>query len=101
MYNNATISKKANIYFDGNVSSRSIETADGEKKTLGIMLPGDYLFNTAAAEIMELLAGNCAVKLNGESTWNTYTAGQRFEVPANSSFDIKVSQALDYICHFA
>jgi len=101
MYKNATITKKANIYFDGKVSSRSIETAEGEKKTLGFMLPGDYLFNTAAAEIMEVLAGVCEVKIKGESTWNTYAAGQSFDVPANSAFDIKVSEPLDYICHFA
>lgn len=101
MYHNAKITKKANVYFDGKVSSRSIVTEAGESKTLGFMLPGHYLFNTAAAEIMEVLAGHCRVKIKGEHNWSDYQEGQSFHVPANSAFDIEVTQPLDYICHFA
>ena len=99
-FNNAEISKKANVYHDGRVSSRSIVTAEGESKTLGVMLPGSYVFNTAAAEIMELIQGHCRVWLAGDEPWHEYRAGQSFAVPANSSFDIEVLELLDYICHF-
>ncbi len=99
-YQNATITKKANVYFDGKVSSRNIIT-DGESKTLGFMLAGSYHFNTQAAEIMEVLAGSCEICLQGSTTWDTYIEGQSFNVPANSSFDIKITEYLDYICHFA
>lgn len=99
-YQNATVTKKANVYFDGKVSSRSI-IADGESKTLGFMLAGTYHFNIQAAEVMEVIAGSCEVCLAGSSTWNTYIEGQSFSVPAHSSFDIKVAEYLDYICHFA
>jgi purine/pyrimidine-nucleoside phosphorylase len=98
-FKNAEIKKKANIYDGGKVTSRSIVTADGEK-TLGIMMPGTYHFNTAAAEIMELLGGQCRVRLAGESHWQDYATGESFNVPANSSFDIEVTELLDYICHF-
>lgn len=99
-FKNAEIIKQANVYHQGKVTSRSIVTAQGEKKTLGVMLPGSYNFNTGAAEIMELLQGRCRVKLSGQSAWQDYRGGERFEVPANSSFDIEVTELVDYICHF-
>lgn len=99
-YKNCEIKKKANVYDGGKVTSRSITTADGESKTLGIMLPGSYHFNTGAAEIMELIDGLCRVRLADSKEWENYTTGDSFNVPANSSFDIEVTELLDYICHF-
>tara|TARA_B100001063_G_C16240990_1_gene300768 strand:+ start:95 stop:409 length:315 start_codon:yes stop_codon:yes gene_type:complete len=92
--------KKANIYFDGNVTSRSFVDSDGEDKSLGIMMPGEYNFGTNAAELMEILDGEVEVKLAGSDTWNTYTADTSFDVPANSSFDIKVKTITDYCCSY-
>lgn len=92
--------KKANIYFDGNVTSRSFVDSDGEDKSLGIMMPGEYNFGTNAAELMEILEGEVEVKLAGSDTWNTYTADTSFDVPANSSFDIKVKTITDYCCSY-
>ena len=100
-YDKCSITKKANVYHGGNVTSRSIVTADGEKKTLGFMLAGSYNFSTEAAEIMEVLNGECKVRLAGSDTWHIYSEGMSFNVPANSSFDIEVADMLDYICHFA
>ncbi|MDQ6988343.1 MAG: pyrimidine/purine nucleoside phosphorylase [Mariprofundaceae bacterium] len=100
-FEHVTITKKANVYYDGKVSSRSIVTATGEHKSLGFMLAGEYHFNTEAAEIMEVLAGACRVRLDGCQAWDDYQAGQSFAVSAHSGFDIQVSQYLDYICHFA
>ncbi|UTJ07744.1 pyrimidine/purine nucleoside phosphorylase [Arcobacter roscoffensis] len=92
--------KKANIYFDGNVTSRSFVDSNGEDKSLGIMMPGEYNFGTNAAELMEILDGEVEVKLAGSDTWNTYTADTSFDVPANSSFDIKVKTITDYCCSY-
>ncbi len=100
-YTNASIKQKANIYHDGKVTSRSVVTAEGEMKTLGIMLPGLYRFSTQAAEVMEVTQGGCRVKLANEQEWINYQAGQSFNVAANSHFDIEVDDILDYICHFA
>jgi len=99
-YPNATITKKANVYYDGDVISRTIKTENGQTKTLGFMQAGTYSFNTDAAEIMEVLHGECRVRLEGSEDWHIYSAGESFNVPANSSFDIEVADMLDYICHF-
>jgi uncharacterized protein YaiE (UPF0345 family) len=40
------------------------------------------------------------VRLPGESDWKNYKAGESFEVPANSRFDIEATEVLDYVCHF-
>ena len=40
------------------------------------------------------------MKQNFEETWKTYSEGEKFTVPGNSSFDIEVSETLDYVCHF-
>lgn len=100
MYKNAEISKRANVYHDGKVTSRSLVTESGESKTLGIMLPGSYNFGTGAPEVMEITAGRCRVRLQGENDWQEYAAGESFEVPGDSRFDIEVTELLDYVCHF-
>lgn len=99
-FKNVTVIKKANIFFGGGVTSRTVIFADGSKKTLGIMQPGKYEFNTSDAEIMEILAGELDVLLPGESVWRPVQGGESFNVPANSKFSLKVKTLSDYCCSF-
>jgi uncharacterized protein YaiE (UPF0345 family) len=99
-FKNVTVIKKANIYSDGKVTSRTVLFADGSKKTLGIMLPGEYTFGTDAKELMEILAGDLTVLLPGETTWKTIRGGESFNVPANAKFSLKVSTVTDYCCSY-
>lgn len=92
---------KANVYFDGKVVSHSILFPDGSKKTLGLIYPGQYHFGTKAGEKMEIVAGKCSVVLDGTSGSKNYSAGQAFDVPANSGFTIQVEKDIcEYICSF-
>jgi uncharacterized protein YaiE (UPF0345 family) len=99
-FNHAQITKEANVYFDGNVTSRSVVDSNGIKKTLGIMMPGTYKFGTEAAEHMEIISGEVEILLEQDSNWETIKGGEFFEVPANSSFDIKVKSITDYCCTY-
>ena len=99
-FNDVTIIKKANIYFDGKVTSRSVVFPDGSRKTLGIMLPGEYEFNTDDKEIIEIISGDLEVSLPEEEGWKTIQAGQTFEVPAQSKFGLRVKRITDYCCSF-
>ena len=99
-FSNVTVVKKANMYFEGKVTSRTVLFPDGSKKTLGIMLPGDYEFGTADKEVMEILAGDLDVLLPGAAVWKTFTEGRSFEVPANSKFKLKVKAVTDYCCSY-
>lgn len=99
-FENVTVIKQANIYFDGKVTSRTVLFADGSKKTLGIMMPGEYEFGTADAEVMEILAGTLEIQLSGSTEWLPITGGQSFDVPANSSFKLKVITVTDYCCSY-
>lgn len=100
-FSNVTIIKAANVYFDGGVTSRTVVFADGTKKTLGFMLPGDYEFGTGAPELMEMLGGEMDVKLPGSESWQTFRAGESFEVPGNSKFALKVKPGgADYCCSY-
>ena len=100
-FGNASIIKKANIYFDGKVTSRTVYQSNGERKTLGIMMPGEYTFGTEDAEHMEIIAGHVEVEVKGEEgNMETIKGGSYFEVPANSSFDIKVLEPTDYCCTY-
>jgi len=99
-FENVTVAKKANIYFDGKCVSHTLIFADGTKKTIGVIFPSQLLFNTAAPEIMEINSGRCRVRLDGEQEWKSYGAGERFAVPGNSRFDIETVELLDYVCHF-
>ncbi|MBM3833631.1 MAG: pyrimidine/purine nucleoside phosphorylase [Verrucomicrobia bacterium] len=92
---------KANVYFDGKVVSHTIVFPDGSKKTLGLIYPGKFHFGTDKAERMEIVAGHCTVKLDGQASSVNYSAGQLFEVPAKSGFDIEVKQGIcEYVCSF-
>ena len=99
-FKNVTITKEANVYFDGKVTSRTVIFPDGCRKTLGIMVPGDYEFGTAEKEVMEILAGSLDVLLPGGTEWITINAGETFEVPAQSKFKLKVKSLTDYCCSY-
>jgi uncharacterized protein YaiE (UPF0345 family) len=97
---NVSIVKKANIYFEGKVTSRTVLFENGEKKTLGIIMPGEYEFGTADKEIMEILAGKLNVLLLDQKEWFVVEGGKSFEVPANSKFKIMAQEVVDYCCSY-
>jgi purine/pyrimidine-nucleoside phosphorylase len=99
-FKNVTIVKEANVYFDGKVTSRTVLFADGSKKTLGIMLPGEYTFNTDAPELMDILSGDLEVLLPGAKGWQAIRGCEQFAVPAKSSFSLKIKTLTDYCCSF-
>ncbi len=94
------VNTQANVYFDGKCVSHSITLADGTKKSVGVVLPATLTFNTGAPEIMECVAGSCEYKLKGSEAWVKSSAGEKFSVPGNSSFEIRVTEPYHYICHF-
>ena len=99
-FDNVTVIKKANIYFDGKVTSRTVKFGDGTYKTLGIMAPGEYEFGTEAPELMEIMEGDVEVLLPRSSTWQQVRSGGNFEVPGNASFQIRVKTMTDYCCSY-
>ncbi len=100
-FDNVAVTKQANVYFDGKCVSHTVQFPDGSKKSVGVILPSSLTFNTGAPEVMETVSGTCRVKLAGDTEWKTYGAGQSFDVPAHSSFDIEVSgEPYHYVCHF-
>ncbi len=99
-FDSVTVIREANFYYDGKVSSRTVVFADGSKKTLGVMLPGEYKFGTDAREIMEILAGELVVTLPGTDEPFAVRGGETFKVPANSSFTVNVKVVTDYCCSY-
>ncbi len=99
-FDNVTVVKKANVFFDGKCVSHTVLLADGTKKSVGVIFPSSLVFNTGAPEIMEINGGKCRVRIKGETDWKTYEAGQSFSVPGDSHFDIETIELLDYVCHF-
>lgn len=98
---NVNVVLKANVYFEGKVVSHTLESPDGPKKTVGVIFPGAFSFNTDAPETMDIIAGACRVRLAGADDWKTFAAGSRFEVPGKSSFEIRVESGLaEYLCTY-
>lgn len=96
-----SVSTQASVYFDGKCVSHGITYPDGTKKSVGVVLPATLTFGTGAPEIMECVAGSCEYKLAGSQDWVTSSPGDKFSVPGNSKFDIRVTEAYHYICHYA
>ena len=99
-YENVTLDPAANVYFDGKCVSHNFFLADGTRKSAGVILPSELTFGTGAPETMELHTGACRVRLEGSDEWVEYGAGDTFDVPGESSFDIRVSDAVSYVCHY-
>ncbi len=97
---NVTVATQASVYFDGKCISHGVTFADGSKKSVGVILPSTLTFNTGAPEIMECTGGSCEYKLAGSSAWVKSSPGEKFSIPGNSKFDIRVTEAYHYICHF-
>ena len=97
---NISLTTQANVFFDGKCISHGITCLDGSKKSVGVILPSNLTFNTDAPEIMECVAGSCEYKLAGSDVWVKSVVGEKFKVPSNSKFDIKVTEPYHYICHF-
>ena len=99
-FDNVSVLKAANSYFDGKVTSRTVLFPDGSKCTLGIMLPGEYEFGTDQKELMEITSGDLDILLPGESDWKSIKGGESFEVPASSKFQLKIRTITDYCCSY-
>ena len=90
----------ASIYHGGKAISHKISFADGTYKTLGVIMPDKYHFGTAAAEKMQIVAGACTVKLDGADETIHISAPGEFDIPANSGFDIEVTETVQYVCSY-
>lgn len=99
-FDNVTVVKAANVYYDGKVVSRTVRFADGSVKTLGFMQPGKYEFNTGAPELMEILSGELEVLLPGTTEWQAIQGGESFNVPGNAAFTVQIRSPVDYCCSF-
>jgi hypothetical protein len=101
-FDQVSVVTKANVYFDGKCVSHTLLFADGNKKSVGVIMPGTPLtFNTGVAEKMEIVDGRCRANI-AHSQWQTVGVDEYFNVAANTRFEI---EALDhapvhYICHF-
>jgi purine/pyrimidine-nucleoside phosphorylase len=95
-----SVKTQANVYFDGKCVSHNLTLADGTQLSVGVILPASLTFNTGAPEIMECVGGFCEYKLAGSDTWIKSSVGDKFSVPGNSKFEIRVTEPYHYICHF-
>ncbi|ERP90101.1 MAG: DUF1255 domain-containing protein [Alcanivoracaceae bacterium] len=88
---------KVNEYFDAKVASIAFQT-ETKPATVGVMAPGDYEFGTSQHEVMTVVSGALTVQLPGATDWQTFAAGETFEVEANSKFQVKVAVDTAYLC---
>ncbi|MES2128069.1 MAG: pyrimidine/purine nucleoside phosphorylase [Pseudomonadota bacterium] len=99
MFDNVSVTKKSNIYFDGKCVSHTLTFADGSRKTVGVFFPSTLRFHTAGAEVMEIVDGHCRVRI-GDGAWSDYAGGGQFTVPADTDFEVETIELVDYVCHF-
>ena len=91
---------KANVYFDGRVTSRTCYREDGSRFTLGIITAGSYTFDVGEREHVQLIAGEAEILLPGETAWSRVAAPASFFAPANASFQIRSTGVVEYLCDY-
>ena len=99
-FDNVSVDKKGNVFFDGKCVSHSVIFPDGSRKTVGVILPSTLTFNVSTPELMEITSGTCRVKIGDEPEFKSYAAGDQFSVPANSRFVIETNEVVNYVCSF-
>lgn len=98
-FDNVSVGKKGNVYFDGKCVSHTVTLLDGTRKSVGVILPSTLKFDLSTKEIMEVIEGKAFVSING-SPEVTFIPGQSWEVEAGGNFQIRVDEPLHYVCHF-
>jgi hypothetical protein len=100
-FENVTLLRKANVYYDGQVVSYTVLFKDGNRKRIGVIRPGVFKFRTDDLEKMDITAGTCRVRQSGEGQWETYQAGDTFVAPGWSYFEIAVDKGVvEYVSSF-
>jgi hypothetical protein len=99
-FDNVSVLKKSNVFFDGKCVSHSVLFSDGTRKTVGVILPSTLTFNVGVPEVMEITSGTCRVKIGDEPEFKTFEAGSQFSVPANGKFVIEADEVVNYVCSF-
>jgi purine/pyrimidine-nucleoside phosphorylase len=88
---------KINQYFDGNVVSIGLKSAEGTA-TVGVMAAGEYEFGTSTIEVMTVVSGRLTVQQPNETEWKTYTKFESFEVTKDVKFKVKCTEDTSYLC---
>lgn len=94
------VTTKANVYWDGKVTSRTCFRQDGSKFTLGIITAGSYTFDVGDREVVQLIAGDAEILLPTEQDWRKVTAPESFEIIANSKYQIRTTGVAEYLCDY-
>lgn len=87
-----------NEYLEGKVKSLGFEL-DGTQYTVGVMLPGEYSFDTGKEEHITVTIGGFEIRPPGAG-WKRARTGDTVVIPANSSFDLKVEKPATYVCMY-
>ena len=98
-FDSVSVSKKANIYFDGKCVSHTITLPNEIRKSVKMILPNTLRFDLSTKEIMEVVEGTAHVSINGQAE-KAFTAGQSWTVEAGGYFVIRAEQPVHYVCHF-
>lgn len=90
---------KVNEYFEGKVTSIGFQSAT-LPASVGVMLAGEYQFDTSQFETMSVVSGALTVQLPGSESWQTFNAGDSFTVAAGQTFHLRVAVASAYLCTY-
>ncbi len=90
---------EVNEYFDGKVKSLTVNSSVG-RKTVGVMEPGEYEFNTEKKETMTIVSGEFSVYFAEYDEWEDFGVGSSFDIPAQSTFKVKIIEDSAYLCEY-
>ena len=97
---NVEVTTKANVYWEGKVTSRTFWRNDGSKFTLGIITAGSYTFDVGDREVVQLISGSVDILLPTEKAWRTVETPGVFEIIANSKYQIRTTGVSEYLCDY-
>ena len=88
-----------NAYFEDQVMSIAFQ-GESLATTVGVMSVGEFTFGTSQYERMTMIDGALEVKLPGHDNFQSFVSGEKFEITADSRFDVRVLRPTAYHCTY-
>lgn len=87
-----------NRYFEDRVQSLGFSDGQGDA-TVGVIEPGEYVFETSREERMTVVSGLLWYRVPGRE-WMSAAAGEGFAVPPGVTFEVKAAAPVSYLCRY-
>ena len=96
-FQNVEVEAEALVIADNRIIVRSVIEADGSRKGLVVLLPGEFSFRLGSPEKTTMVDGELMARLGESDTFRKYMEGDSFVAPKDGLFAMSVELPAQYM----